>query len=151
MTHLTSTLLGLGLSVSLLSAQVGPGQFAPYTADTVFTVSNLATKGVFYTNATIRRLDQINFTKTPGVDKVGQWTVTMTIEGLSTTYGGSGTGSTQYVMMGQYDATKTPHTFTPNTQANRMNNTSNGNHFGLMLEPRASKSLHLSSLGSFVD
>ena len=136
MKQFTSTLLGIGLSGSLLPAQAGPGPFAPYTADTVFTVSNLAKKGVFYTNATIRRLDQINFTKTPSVDKVGQWTVTMTIEGLSTTYGGVGTGSTQYVMMGQYDATKTPHTFTPNTQANRMNNTSNGNHFGLMLEPR---------------
>ena len=126
----------LGSTASLLPAQAGPGQIATYAKDTVFTQANLTALGLYRSGASNKGIAQINFTKTPGVDRIGQWTVALTLYSLSPMYGGAATGSTQYVVMGQYDATQTPHTFAPNTQANRMNNTSNGEHFGLMVEPR---------------
>ncbi|MHC4078170.1 MAG: hypothetical protein ACYST0_06975, partial [Planctomycetota bacterium] len=127
--------LALGISGSLAHAQVAPGQFAPFANDTVFTKANLTSLGVYRAGATNKGILQINFSKVPGVDKVGQWTVSLTVNDLSPRYGGAASGGT-YVVMGQYDTNKTPHTFTANTQANLMNNTANGVNFGLMIEPR---------------
>ena len=141
MTKLTIPLLAAGLTGTLLcishaNAQAGPGPYDTFKNDSVFSVSNLTSLGMFRGGATSRGVTQISFSKTPTVDKVGTWTVALTLRNLSTTYGGAASGNSEYVVFGTYDTNVTPHTYTPNTLANRMNNVAGGNNSGLMMEPR---------------
>lgn len=125
----------LVLSAAPLLAQAGPGTFTPLGNDPTFSKANFQTLNMYRTGATGMGIDQINFTKVPGVDGVGQWTVTLTVTDLSPTYGGSPNGS-DWVVMGQYDTTGNAPVFKPNTQANAMNDINDGGQFSLMIEPR---------------
>ncbi len=127
-------LAGLALLIAPLEAQSGPGQITGIIMDPVFRSNNLATLGIYDTNGTGRGTIQINMTKSSPADTPGKWTAALTIADLAPAYGGA--AGKQYVLMGQYDTTGSTPTFKPDHRADKMNNTSKADCFGLMIEGR---------------
>ncbi|MEE2886777.1 MAG: hypothetical protein VX951_05040 [Planctomycetota bacterium] len=132
MQKLTVALLCAGLTSPLLTAQAGPGWTDPGAGPAY---DHLAFDvALFPTNMTATGISQIAHCDNglPGLT-AGQFAVTMTNAGLSSTYGNvGGTG----MCMGLYDRTLATPLFTPNTMANKMNPASGIGVFGLMIENR---------------
>ncbi|MFQ5504624.1 MAG: hypothetical protein ACE5F1_07500, partial [Planctomycetota bacterium] len=122
------TLSCIVLATGLVAAQVPPGFTRGEQPSKVFDIN----KPPFASGANMtggNAIMQVSFTKLP-INKPGTWTACLTVRALNPAYGGD--SSRQAVLMGVYDRTVNPPTFTPNKFANALN--SNGtNDFGLML------------------
>jgi len=132
MQKLTVALLCAGLTSPLLTAQAGPGWTDPGTGDAydhaAFDVA------VFPAGMTATGISQIAHSDNglPGLT-AGQFCVSMTNAGLSSTYGNAGATG---MCMGLYDRSVATPVFTPNTMANKMNPATGEGVFGLMIENR---------------
>ncbi len=126
MGKITLSLLGAGLLAGFISAQgvpgTGPGVIRGQQISKAFDTKNLTKVGLGVTQVSLVRLP---------TNPAGTWTACLTIQRLTSTYGG--TGQVDGVVMGTWDRDK--GTFTPNKLANALN-TGHKGEFGLMLEPK---------------
>lgn len=120
-----------------LSAQAGPGQYAPPAGDSFFNNVELAkiTQPNAIWNGNAGTFQQISATKSGFENlKPGEYAVALTSTNIHQYYTGR-TATQQSVMLARVDTTTSPITFTPTDVAKNMNATT-GNIFGLMVEPR---------------
>ncbi len=126
MGKITLSLLSAGLLAGFVSAQgipgASPGVIRGQQISKAFDTKKLTKVGTGVTQVSLVHLPN---------NPAGTWTACLTIQRLTTAYGG--TGQVDGVVMGLWNMAN--GTFTPNTLGNKMN-TGHKGEFGLMIEPK---------------
>lgn len=126
----TLSLLGIGLLAGALSAQAAPGEVVAHKGSKTFSQSNFDAQKIYLSTATNKYIAQVHMCSRAGL-AAGTVITALTVYGLDSKYGNTGQSNTSdFVLLGEYDEVNDK--FTPNTQANLMNDVAGGN-FGLMI------------------